>query len=422
MRLLSQTKPTRPAFTLVELIVVIAIILALAALLLSAVFKAVGLGDELKNTNDIRQLDLAVQSFLTRYQVPYMPSRIVLCRLVSNYTTSQVDVDSNQYLTRLWPRLIKTMSGTTNGTTTVTLPSTTGLMAGESVTGTGIPLGTMISSVTNSTQIMLSQSATSSATQSLNFCFPLNWDGNPSGSASSKWTLQGPECLVFFLGGIPGNVGGVKVCQGFSTNPTNPTDNMTAAMNPPFYDFKSERLMIGPSSTFFQYLDAYGAANDSKSQPYLYFSSYKSANNYNRYGPTDCSMTLQCTVTSGSSTVSGLWNTNGLAVGQSVTGTGIPSVPVTTIAAIDPVRKTIMLSQSATGSGASANFGILPYVVGSNFMNPNSFQIISAGKNQMFGVGGTWTAATASDTYPPGSGGVDDQANFYHRPLGIPTP
>jgi len=40
MRLLTKTNPTRQAFTLVELIVVIAIILTLAALLLSAIFKA----------------------------------------------------------------------------------------------------------------------------------------------------------------------------------------------------------------------------------------------------------------------------------------------------------------------------------------------------------------------------------------------
>ncbi len=143
---------------------------------MSAVFKAMTLADELKNTNDIRQLDLAVQGFLTRYQVPYMPSQLKLCRSSSSYNTSlntsgpnigapmfPVDYDSFQYLSRLWPRL-----GGTSGT------------------------------------------------------WSINWDGSTSGSSTDKWTLQGQECLVFFLGGIPGNVGGTNVCQGFSTDPANP--------------------------------------------------------------------------------------------------------------------------------------------------------------------------------------------------------
>jgi prepilin-type N-terminal cleavage/methylation domain-containing protein len=325
MRLLSQTKPTRQAFTLVELVVVIAIILVLAALLLSAVFKAVNVANELNNTSDIRQLDLAVQAFLAKYQVPYLPSQIRLCRSASTYTsspssTANLDNDSMQYLQRLWPRLGSTWTG-------------------------------------------------------------VNWDGNTNAAAPASFTLKGQECLVFFLGGIPGtSSGGANFCQGFSTNPKNPAD-LTAPMNPAFFDFKSERLVNGPStvilspgpsSVFFEYLDTYGSANNTKSKPYVYFSSYKTANGYGRYTTNDCSVP----------------NTN-------------PNLDIT----------------------------VLPYVKSTSpspgiFHNSNGYQIISAGRDQLFGApaGGLWLPATASDTFPPGSAGADDQTNFYNRTLGIPTP
>ena len=96
-----------------------------------------------------------------------------------------------------------------------------------------------------------------------------------------------------------------------------------------------------------------------EAQTYGYFSCYKTVNGYGRYGSTDCP------------TLGG---------------------------------------------------GILPYGVTGAFLNPSTHQIISAGRDKTFGPGGAWVAATASDFYPPGSPGADDQANFYNRTLGIPTP
>jgi prepilin-type N-terminal cleavage/methylation domain-containing protein len=323
MRLSPIATKAHPGFTLVELIIVIAIILAMAALLLSAVFRAVTVADELKNTNDIRQLDLAVQAFLTKYQLPYLPSQITLSKLGADSTganpnqlntslnasgqpNNQLEYDSFQYLTRVWPRL--------------------------------------------------------------SFASAVNWDGNTQ-TTTNKWTLQGQECLVFFLGGIPGNIpaaaGGVNQCLGFSTNPANPAD-LTRPMNPPFYDFKTERLALGQSTKAFHYLDAYGSSNNlTASKPYLYFSSYKTANGYNRYG---------------------------------------------------------------SPSPDCAAFSVAAYGAGSLFQNPNTFQIISAGKDQGFGTTtNPWTPATASDVYPTSGTrnnptGYDDQANFYNRLLGVPTP
>jgi hypothetical protein len=64
-----------------------------------------------------------------------------------------------------------TLSSTlTNGSSTVTLPSTSGLAVGYDVTGTGIPAGTTINQISSSgSQITLSQSATASGSESLVF-------------------------------------------------------------------------------------------------------------------------------------------------------------------------------------------------------------------------------------------------------------
>jgi len=65
------------------------------------------------------------------------------------------------------------------------------------------------------------------------------------------------------------------------------------------------------------------------------------------------------------------------------------------------------------------------------YLNSQSFQIISAGKNLQFGLGtypgdpnypaGVWTPSQATTAYPVGSDGYDDIANFYDRLLGVPT-
>jgi hypothetical protein len=69
------------------------------------------------------------------------------------------------------------MSGTlTSASTSVTVASTTGITAGMSVTGTGIPAGATVASVTNATTFVLSIAATASGAQTL---------------AISAWTMLG---------------------------------------------------------------------------------------------------------------------------------------------------------------------------------------------------------------------------------------
>lgn len=59
--------------------------------------------------------------------------------------------------------------GTTSASTTVTLASTTGVKAGQVVTGAGIPVGTTVVSFVANTSMVISQAATATATVPLTF-------------------------------------------------------------------------------------------------------------------------------------------------------------------------------------------------------------------------------------------------------------
>jgi prepilin-type N-terminal cleavage/methylation domain-containing protein len=137
----------RPAFTLVELLVVMSIIAILVSLFVGAAIQVLKKVDETRNRNDITQLAEAEVNFQTKFNVDYMPSRIRLLDsgsydISQNTTTGQpnnpLDYDSYNYIKRLWPRLQ----------------------------------------------------------------FPVDW--NQNGVFTDDVILEGDQCLVFFLGGING--------------------------------------------------------------------------------------------------------------------------------------------------------------------------------------------------------------------------
>lgn len=198
----------------------------------------------------------------------------------------------------------------------------------------------------------------------------VSWDGTtvppttpPPNPPVPNATLRGEECLVFYLGGmgVATTSGGNTFVdmQGFSTNPVNPMEPKT--VNPerigPFYEFRSNRLVLGaataPTPFYFVYKDTYGT-------PYVYFGGSGSANSY----------------------ASSAFNT--------VNSTGLTALGLT-----GPYY------ESASSPA--------------KFLNPNSFQIISAGKNGRFGVGGAWDQLSGDGS----ADGRDDQANFSARMLGF---
>lgn len=173
-----------------------------------------------------------------------------------------------------------------------------------------------------------------------------------NGRDTSPVTLEGHECLVFFLGGIP-KQGDPPSCQGFSTNPADPTDfTFTKDRIAPLFEFNSTQLRVGPKG-FLYYLDTY------KQAPYAYFSPSGTSNGYN---PDDCS--------------------------------GIGSL----------------------GHDCGT---VKPYFKNPNqYLEPDGWQIISAGADGKFGPGGVvWGPAHPVKADTPGA---DDVANFSPLWLGKP--
>jgi prepilin-type N-terminal cleavage/methylation domain-containing protein len=235
MRLEHPRRAGRRAFTLVELLVVCAIIAVLVSLTTAAVMKFLAKGPEVQNVNDIHQLEAAIAAFHRDFKLgtEYFPSRLKLCMRYTDYNTSQpgLDRDSLGFLQRMFPRLWK--------------------------------------------------DAASQATV-------VDWTGhwsNGQGKIDPPVVLEGDQCLVFFLGGA----GGVN---GFSASASNPAA-VGGARKGPYFNFDSTRLAAYPGHAavngfvYPSYYDVYGYKNGT-GKPYAYFSSYTSRNGYNRYGSTDC--------------------------------------------------------------------------------------------------------------------------------------
>jgi hypothetical protein len=184
--------------------------------------------------------------------------------------------------------------------------------------------------------------------------YPIDWNNN--NQIDPPVLLSGDQCLVFFLGGVQIVSPGPPVtpgCMGFSSDNTNPA-KLTGDRVAPFYEFKSDRLVVLPANAlngnnYFSCLDPYGNV-------YAYFSTYKSRNGYNRYGTSDCP---------------------NLGVSPYIQSIQTPPTP--------------------------------PLVM---YWNPDSYQIISAGRNKMFGPGGLWSPGNTN------ANGSDDLANFFDGLLG----
>ncbi len=178
----------------------------------------------------------------------------------------------------------------------------------------------------------------------------LDWSGT---GADGPWTLEGDQCLVFFLGGIPG----ASAPTGFSTNGSNPTQ--AGGDRVKFFDFPSNRMNKRSGSLFFSYRDPWSSPNDPK--PYAYFSSGFRPGGYSA---SDC------------------------------------------------------VSLIADGPYYDTPTATTPR----HFLNNDSFQIICAGQNNLFGSGGLWNPANpgaiGDNTRPDKGGGMDDQTNFATGILG----
>lgn len=117
---------------------------------------------------------------------------------------------------------------------------------------------------------------------------PTDWNGDGTiQPANVTWTLEGEQCLVFYLGGIP-NTGSMQ-CLGFSTNNMNPAAP-GGRRNGPFMTFVTPRLVTG-NGGFFMYVDPWQSKASPfyttyGGTPYAFFSSQGITNNYSSDCPT----------------------------------------------------------------------------------------------------------------------------------------
>jgi general secretion pathway protein G len=300
----------RTGFTLIEMLMVVLIIAILVALVSGAVMRALALGPQATAQSEIRQFEVGLNLLKTDYpNAKFLPSRLVLR-------------EDNQYYVN---------------------PAASPLVVKPAYTATVSFLYAFFGK-----RINLAPTA------------QINWNGDTTIS-NTDLVLQGHECLVFFLGGIPNNNGGVLSCTGFSRNPQNPADpSANYPRTKPYYEFNPARLQQDTTTGFLYYLDPWG-----QGMPYLYFSSGPGGNNYN--------------------------STTVVANSDCPTGINCPN---------------------------GTNNLVLPFQDSSTrFTNPNTFQILCAGKDGQFGPGGQWDpTAGVTDPY-----GKDDQSNFSRNLLGGPA-
>jgi len=318
----------RGGFTIMELLVVILIILILMGLLTAAIQKIWAKIDEVRTGTEIDQMTQSAEAFRTSLgRQP--PGRIRLIEIPTAavyYDPANVfDMFSVQYLQAIFP----------------------GIYICVGVPGPGNPSHTH------------------------------NWDGSldaagvPTPVPGDQFVLEGDECLVYFLGGIPViDANGVIGPSGFCTDKTNPTLPTPGRNRIWFFEFKSDRLILTsrrPNNRFAVFVDRWN-------MPYLYFQArYGSANNYACFASTP---------------VVGAQN-------DCPTATGFPAVN------FNPYYKT------ATSAGATSF-----YV----FHRPDSFQIVSAGPDQNFGVGGQFDPSNPEVTLV-NRFDRDNFTNFYSGPL-----
>ena len=291
----------RAGFTLVELVIVVAIIGILAAIITPAVMRSFGAARDAKVKVEITQLASAVTAFKATFGVE-PPSRIVLFEGAADgadsggndwddYTTYSVGGEakrSRAWIKRLWTR----------------------------------------------------------------FDFSAARDLNGDGDSTDVYQLNGAECLAFFLGGPCIQVGGRLAPQGFSKNPQNPfAPPLTTgeSREGPFFEFDSARLTNVTGGYFPEYLDSL----PDQTVPYVYFSSYDGQGYDAADGISINSVTLNPYYSVTEDT-----NLNGTLD----TGEDRITSPASTISVIE-------------------------------YFNPRSFQIISAGVDNMHGTGGFFDPA-----------------------------
>jgi hypothetical protein len=289
---------------------------------------------------------------------------------------------------------------TTKGSTAVTgVSSTAGLVVGQGVSGPGIPANSIIQSIAGTT-VTISAAATATATG-------VTVTGTQTVTLSQPATATGAGVTLTRVGALTFNVvaGGTTV-------------DLTPATASVHNDLEGAVVVTGVGVTTFGLDNASTLANllpqgtasppnfltlpatvtDLGSLGITFTNTLALLPNWTTLLPalTSLSVTAQGiyqlqgtnvtgNTTTGSKTVANLSTTAGLAVGQAISGAGIPAG--TTITAISTTAKTLTLSQSATATGTAVTLtnGTGVTVNGVAFFNAGNSPILLTNPNNHFG-------------------------------------
>ena len=341
-------RPRRGGFTMIELLVVIVILALLVGLLLPAINAAVKNARNATVSAEINQFSQAMADFKSRYG-DYPPSRIYLAEngnyslatgttATFTYATGTSDISdqdlarrSLRYLRKFFPRVVLSTTGAVTGTT----------------------VGSFY-----------------------------DFDGNGV-LATNAYVLQGHECLVFFLGGLPAKSldpsGKLMFSMtGFSRNPVNPFTTIGTNRQPPLFEFNNSRLVDDPKQystaansnpIFPAYYDPLGT-----NSYYAYFSAYGNGS----YDPNDVNFPNEAD-DQGTSPIT-LQFSVAFPIGGSTTNN------TATSASPNPYTASVPVTSVTVPSVA--------------YQNAQSFQIISAGVDGNYGIGGIYSP-TANQVLPP---------------------
>jgi prepilin-type N-terminal cleavage/methylation domain-containing protein len=214
------------AFTLLELLIAIAIIGILASLILTVAGSANTKAKNAQVTVDIKDLEKGIAAFKQKFGVE-PPSRITLYETAAGWSG---DPRSMGLIRQIWPQFDFTYS----------------------------------------------------SYQPANPTGPI-MDINANGVTGDAITLMGSECLVFFLGGVPALSTPATPASstpgsppmGFSQNPADPFSR-AGSNRDRFTEFDASRLFLlkPPSVATAHTMNSYMDTLPGQQQPYLYFSTY----------------------------------------------------------------------------------------------------------------------------------------------------
>ena len=378
MRHAPRHRTPRRAFTLIELLIVIAIIMILIGLLLPAVMRVWGYVDEVRTATEIKRLAAACDEFKNHHNM-YPPARIIL-RERMDYLLAP-------------PAVPPAFANTRHG-----------LMEQYSVSC----LNTIFPGIYNTPYAGAVGNPNLAADLANGFWH--DWNGSKALDDNPMF-LEGEEALVYWLSGIRyGTLTDRGPGRGFNSDKTKPTIDTTGERKGPYFEFDAKRLtnvndhaaiqknmlplgpIYGSGGWFPVYLDRYGS-------PYAYFLARGgSQNNY--------------------------FHLDSMGVGGApFTGNNHP-LWLTDCMRLTDINPTLGINADPIPEN-NFNYDItafIPYWQGQYLLDPaqpngprnttyhmaDKFQIVSAGRDKLFGSGGHFNAA-------------DPQASLFNFPPNLTT-